>query len=136
MSVNMDALEDFVSLSQPLTAWAQHADFISMLMEGVCLFPNASIERDRKVLDNNQDLSLRHSNVKSHTTELGIVQPPPPAPSTVPQYKREFISIDLLSLSSPGRQRRNCSRISEVAPDIRVILPRHPYKIHQKLIVA
>jgi hypothetical protein len=92
----MDAFEDFVSLSEPLTARAQHADFISMLMEGVCFFPNASIERDRKVLDNNQDLSLRHSNVKSHTAEHGIVQRPRPAASPVPQCKREFISIGLL----------------------------------------
>ena len=71
MPVNMDALKNFVCLLESFTAWAQYGDIISMLMQGARLFPDTAVERHRKILDNNQDLSFCHCDVRFHIKEIG-----------------------------------------------------------------
>jgi hypothetical protein len=52
MTVNMNAIENFVDLLESLTTWAQYTYAVSMLMKGLRFLPDTSIERDGKVLDN------------------------------------------------------------------------------------
>jgi hypothetical protein len=75
----MDALEDFVGLLKPLTAWTKYIDVVSMLMKSLRFFPDAPVEGNWEIFDNNQDLLLGHYDVKSYIGGIGKARPTPMA---------------------------------------------------------
>jgi hypothetical protein len=53
MSINMDTLEDFVGSLESLTAWTKYVHIVSMLMKSLRFFPDAPVEGDGEIFDNN-----------------------------------------------------------------------------------
>jgi hypothetical protein len=55
VTINVNAIKDFMELPVPLALRAEYSDTVSMLTKSTRLLPDTSIERDRKVLNDNED---------------------------------------------------------------------------------
>jgi hypothetical protein len=58
MPIDVNALENFMPLPEALAFRTEYRHFVSMLAKRSCFLPDASVERNRKVLDDNQNSSF------------------------------------------------------------------------------
>jgi hypothetical protein len=58
MPINVNALENLMSLLEPFALRTEYRNLISMHAKSSGFLPDASVERDRKVLHDNQNSSF------------------------------------------------------------------------------
>src|SRR5215469_2181499 len=62
MAINVDSVENDVAIHIPFASRAQHSYLISVIVERPSFFPNTSIERDRQVFDNDENLFVHRAS--------------------------------------------------------------------------
>jgi len=65
VTIDMDPIEDLVSLFEALTPGTEYADIEPVPMKSTSLFPDATIKRHRKIFDNYEDFSFGNFHMKS-----------------------------------------------------------------------